>query len=103
MNAPPQNDLIKVGDQVIRFDRSCTEQAYALISTPGSEECGCAMCRNFIAQRSTAFPMSFLTLLQQLGINQAKEGEVYYLGPGKQTTDLRRWNQLLHHWSREHA
>ena len=74
-------DLLRIGNQLICIDRRCTTEAYSQISTPGSEECGCAMCRNYIAQRSTIYPLSFLTLLQQLGIDAAKAGEVYYLAP----------------------
>jgi hypothetical protein len=89
VEAHTQNgEVIKIGDQLVRFDRSCTEQGYAHIATPGPEECGCSMCRNFIVQRSTAFPESFLALLHRLGIDHAKEGEVYYLGPGKQDKRL---------------
>jgi hypothetical protein len=76
-------EVMQLGDQLIRFDRVCTSDAYARIEKPGAEECGCAMCRNFIAQRSRAYPSSFLVLLGRLGIDASKEGEVYYLAPNK--------------------
>ena len=71
---------LRIGDQLIRVDHQCTMEAYSRISQ-ASEECDCAMCRNYIAQRSTIYPQSFLSLLEQLGIDAAKEGEVYYLAP----------------------
>ena len=37
-------------------------------------------CLNFAAQRKTAFPQPFRQLLDQLGIDQEKEGEVYECG-----------------------
>ena len=84
MNVQPHpGELLQVGDQLISFDRAATEACYNQIATPGSEECGCTMCRNYIAQRATAYPQSFLELLKTLGIDCSKEGEVYYLAPTK--------------------
>jgi hypothetical protein len=45
-----------------------------------AERYGCLYCRNFAAQRSTAYPEKFRLLLDQLGIDAAKEGEVYEAG-----------------------
>ncbi len=73
-------DELRVGDQVFRYDRDLTRQAYVSIRTGGAEECGCSYCGNFAAQRSLAYPAGFLSLLDQLGIDANKEGEVYELG-----------------------
>jgi hypothetical protein len=74
-------ELLRIGDQLIRFDRSCTEAQYKTIETRDAEKCGCSHCRNFIAQRTTAYPTSFRDLLDRLGIDASKEGEVYGCWP----------------------
>jgi len=66
---------MRVGDQTIRYDREATAAAYENI------ERGCASCKNFAAQRNLAYPSSFLAILQQLGIDAAKEGEAFECGP----------------------
>jgi hypothetical protein len=35
---------------------------------------------NFVAQRSSAYPEEFCSLLEQMGIDSQKEGEVYEVG-----------------------
>lgn len=72
---------LRLGDQLIRFDREMTQKAYRGITTDCATECGCSYCRNFIVQRASVYPPSFLALLDQLGIDPAKEGEVYECGP----------------------
>jgi hypothetical protein len=74
---------LRVGNQLFRYDRAMTEQAYAGIQVDGATECGCMYCRNFIAQRTTIYPASFLALLDQLGIDSMKEGEIYECGPSE--------------------
>jgi hypothetical protein len=74
-------EAFNLGDQTFNFDRSATEAAYALLESGFAERCGCADCRNFAAQRSTAFPSRFLTLLDRLGIDRLKEGEAFEYGP----------------------
>jgi hypothetical protein len=68
---------IQLGDQIIRYDHLRTRAAYAVIENGSAERCGCPYCRNFIAQRDTLYPESFRVLLDQLGIDAEKEGEVY--------------------------
>jgi hypothetical protein len=70
-------ELLKIGDQLIRFDRARTVAAYSRIDQSWADKCRCVPCRNFAAQRNSAFPHSFLYLLNQLGIDSLKEGEVY--------------------------
>jgi len=69
------------GDQRIKYDREQTGRAYAELKSGDAERCGCSSCRNFAAQRSTAYPDSFRRLLDQLGVDWKKEGEVYECGP----------------------
>ena len=71
------DETLRIGDQLICFDREQTVKAYKQIDKSWADECKCVHCRNFIAQRETAFPASFLDLLNHLGIDSSKEGEVY--------------------------
>jgi hypothetical protein len=73
-------EQIQLGDQTIRYDRKQTVRAYAKLKSGGAERCGCDACRNFAAQRSTAYPENFHRLLDLLGIDPEKEGEVYENG-----------------------
>jgi hypothetical protein len=73
---------LRLGDQMIRYDREATAAAYKLLPHGSAERCNCACCRNFAAQRATVYPKKFLSLLAQLGIDPDKEGEVYdMIGP----------------------
>jgi hypothetical protein len=74
-------DQSKLGDQKVRYDREQTRRAYSAIKSGDAERCGCSYCRNFAAQRSTAYPETFRTVLDQLRIDPEKEGEVYECGP----------------------
>jgi hypothetical protein len=74
-------EQLQSGDQSIRYDRERTEKAYADLKSGGAESCGCCYCRNFAAQRTTAYPEDFRQLLAQLGVDSQKEGEVYECGP----------------------
>jgi hypothetical protein len=72
---------MQVGDQVIRYDRDRTQRVYSSLDKGDADECGCIYCQNFAAQRDSVYPESFKQLLDQLGIDPAKEGEVYEVGP----------------------
>jgi hypothetical protein len=67
-------------------DREATRAAYAKAELGGSVACGCNGCRNFVLARSQAFPAQFVALLESLGIDPYKDGEVYHnarLAPGR--------------------
>lgn len=73
---------LHLGDQMARFDRDATVATYNLLSSRGAERCNCIHCRNFAAQRATAYPESFRALLLRIGIDPNKEGEVFdMVGP----------------------
>ena len=72
---------LALGDQRIEYDREATAAVYRAMESGFAEKCGCAGCRNFMAQRGSVFPTPFLSLLERLGIDAAKEGEVYESGP----------------------
>jgi hypothetical protein len=71
---------LQIGDQIVLYDRAGTEGAYAGLDAGDAERCGCSYCRNFAAQRSIAYPAGFRGILNQLGIDADKEGEVYEYG-----------------------
>jgi len=73
-------DQIQLGDQTIRHDRERTKAAYSTMERGDAERCGCAYCLNFATQREAVYPQTFRQLLNQLGIDFAKEGEVYECG-----------------------
>ena len=72
---------MRIGDQTIRYDRDATVAAYRSLEQGFAEECGCIFCRNFAAQRAVAYPVSFRTLLEQLGIDPSKEAEAFEYCP----------------------
>ena len=61
-------------------DREATLAAHALQAHGAPEGCECSMCRNFAANRGSAYPKAFLDLLRALGVPPDRESEVYYLG-----------------------
>ena len=62
-------------------DRDATIAAYARVEAGGVDTCECAYCRNFRLARATIFPQPFLALLERLGIDPSKDGEIYHLYP----------------------
>jgi hypothetical protein len=68
---------LRVGDQLIRFDRAMTLKAYEGITEGGADECKCGFCQHFRKNRTVAYPATFLSLLEKIGIDRNKEGEVY--------------------------
>lgn len=73
---------LRLGDQVIRYDRQATHAAYQQLRSGGAGRCDCLPCRNFAVQRDVVYPQAFRALLLQLGIDFVKEGEVYdMVGP----------------------
>jgi hypothetical protein len=74
------------GNWAYSVDRKATIEAYRAVKHGGSMDCECRGCRNFLLARTKVFPTSFLTLLDQLGIDPGKDGEVYHtarLSPGR--------------------
>lgn len=68
---------LRIGDQLIRYDRALTVRAYEGMTGGGADECKCGFCQNFKWKRALAYPASFIILLEELGIDPNKEGEVY--------------------------
>jgi hypothetical protein len=72
---------MRVGDQIIRYDREATAAIYASLRHGWAEDCGCVGCRNLLAQRDLIYPASFRELLHRLGIDPNKEAEAVADGP----------------------
>ena len=78
--------MASFGQSIYSVDRAATERAYSEAEKGGTDTCDCVPCRNFREARATAFPTAFLALLDQLGIDPNKDGEVYHNGrmaPGR--------------------
>lgn len=74
------------GEWKYTVDRNATVEAYALASDGGADNCTCNGCRNFRLVRQRVFSPEFLSLLNELGIDPNKDGEVYHLcrtAPGR--------------------
>jgi len=72
---------LRIGDQLIRVDREATVACYSAIRQGDADRCGCQGCRNFAIQRNAIYPQGFRDLLNQMGIDLAKEGEAVHEGP----------------------
>jgi hypothetical protein len=62
---------------LVRYDREATVAAYNVVLLGDADRCNCVYCRNFAAQRANVYPPDFRALLDKLGIDPNKEGEVY--------------------------
>lgn len=72
---------LQAGDQTIQFDGERTRAIYGAIPCGGADECDCLFCKNFAAQRNSAYPDAFKAILDRLGIDPMKEGEAFEYGP----------------------
>jgi hypothetical protein len=67
------------GESRYTVDRAATLDAYGRVAAGGSATCSCDTCRNFAAARDRVYPRAFVSLLDALGIDPAKDGEAYHL------------------------
>ena len=72
---------LRIGDQLIRFDRDATVLAYSKVQQGDADRCPCSGCRNFVLLRDKAYPDTFRDLLNTIGIDSKKEGEAVHYGP----------------------
>jgi hypothetical protein len=73
--------------------------AYSREAAGNSSQCTCVGCRNFVAARFDVFPKAFLTLLDSLGIDPTKDGEVYHngrLSPGNHSPGNHHYGGWFH-------
>jgi hypothetical protein len=66
------------GPFTLDHDTPTTRKAYADIRAGGADTCTCAMCRNWVAIRDRVLPSEFRDLLDRLGIDYTKDGEVVH-------------------------
>jgi hypothetical protein len=72
---------LRIGDQLIHYDREATVAAYSQVQQGGAGRCSCSGCRNFALLRDKIYPDAFRELLDKLGIDPNKEGEAVHYGP----------------------
>lgn len=71
-----------MGDQRVRYDREATAAGYRSFSADRSND---MYHRNFAPQWAEIYPAAFRELLDQLGVDASKVGEVYdQVGPFEQ-------------------
>ena len=68
------------GEWKYSVDRDATRLAYQQVDKGGVDTCDCDGCRNFRVARDRVFPPRFLALLDKLGIDPRKDGEIYRAG-----------------------
>ena len=73
-------ETVKLGNVAVEVDSEKTRELYAKISKGGSEQCGCAYCRNYRAQLPNPLPREVMLFLEQCGIDPSKDAEVYEMG-----------------------
>ena len=71
--------MAQFGEWHYTFDRTATLDAYRRATAGGSRTCSCVGCRNFVAAGPGVFPPAFLKLLDDIGIDPTKDGEVYHV------------------------
>jgi len=72
---------LRVGDQLVRFDRESTVNAYSQVAKGWADTCGCLGCQNFRLLRDRVYPEAFRSLLVTIGIDGSKESKAIHYGP----------------------
>ena len=70
---------VKFKDWTLIVDIEATQQLYAKWTEGSAERCGCDNCKNFIANRSNAYPNDIQALFANIGIDYTKELDVNYI------------------------
>jgi hypothetical protein len=86
---------LRIGDQLIQFDREATVPACSKIERGDADRCSCSGCRNFALLRSKVHPEVFRVLLETLGIDPNKEGEAVHYGPKGDLHSYGGWFYLV--------
>ena len=76
-------ERVRFGRWEVEVDRDKTIEAYSRIGVGSPESCGCLHCRNFASARIEAYPPQVREIFNKLGIDPAREAEIYYNGPLK--------------------
>ena len=70
---------ISYRDWIFDCDVEATHKTYETILAGGVEKCGCAGCKNFLAQRESVFPVEIMKLFEDLGVNYKRDAEIYHV------------------------
>jgi hypothetical protein len=70
--------LVRFGRWSLRPDREKTRAAYARLSGGSAEQCGCNICKNYVAARDGVWGAGVRRVLDQLGIDYRREAEVLH-------------------------
>jgi hypothetical protein len=73
-------DFVVFGKWRLSCDPDATGEAHAGMLMGAPEACGCIYCRNFATARNKVYPPEILSVFDKLGINPARESEVYEMG-----------------------
>ena len=85
---------LQIGRWSVRCDPELTRQLYARTSAIA---CECADCANFRAAGEEAFPLPFLHLLQQFGIDSAKPAKLCHFGTSGEPMPTQGWFHFVGH------
>ena len=69
--------LVRFGRWTVRADPARTRAAY-VHAIAASEECGCNVCKNYIAARDNAFSAEARAVFDAVGVDRRREIEVYH-------------------------
>ena len=79
---------VHLGKVSMKVDASETRAIYRSIDKGGAEKCGCAYCRNFLAQIPDCFPREVNEFFESCGIDPFKDAEVYEMGAAEDGKNL---------------
>jgi hypothetical protein len=71
---------MQFGDWEFTCEIHATAAAYSRQEAGGADTCSCNGCRNWVCVRDRVYPAAFLAFLDSVGIDPAKDGEVYHTG-----------------------
>jgi|ERR1700722_928295 len=72
---------LRLGDQLIRYDRDATVAAYGVLLSGSTKPCTCKSCHNFAMQSDSVYPPAFRAILHQLGIDPNGASDIHQNGP----------------------
>ncbi len=77
-----QMKQVVFGRWTLEANPDATRVAYGAVAHGAPELCDCPACRNFAANRTTAYPGEFFQLLDNLGVRFDCEAEIYHYNLG---------------------
>lgn len=80
---------IQFQDWKLNVDFFNTQKLYTEIDSSAAELCNCTDCENFIDNRNNLYPTEVRTLLNELGVDYRKEGDIWKM---TQENNLHRYS-----------